>query len=147
MGAPVIPRNELFGRLADGHAARVSVVTPNRRLAQALVREFDAGQAAKGLPVWETADILPLSAFAERLYEDALYSDLAVSLPLLLSDAQAQALWEAAIRSSKWGEALLAVPQAAADCARAWELAHAWRIDGALTSFPGNDDAKAFAEW
>jgi probable DNA repair protein len=30
---------------------------------------------------------------------------------------------------------------------RAWELAHAWRIDGALASFPGNDDAKAFAEW
>ncbi|MEX2241362.1 MAG: PD-(D/E)XK nuclease family protein [Burkholderiales bacterium] len=147
MGALAISRNELFGRLAAGHAARVSVVTPNRRLAQALAREFDAGQAAKGLPVWETADILPFSAFAERLYEDALYSDLAVSLPLLLTGAQAQALWEAAIRASRWGEALLAVPQAAADCVRAWELTHAWRIDGALASFPGNDDAKAFAEW
>jgi probable DNA repair protein len=147
MGALAISRNELFGRLAEGHAARVGVVTPNRRLAQELAREFDARQAAKGLKVWETADILPFSAFIERLYEDALYSDLAVKLPLLLTGAQAQALWEAAIRSSKWGEALLAVPQAAADCVRAWELAHAWRIDGALASFPGNDDAKAFAEW
>jgi probable DNA repair protein len=144
--APVA-KQELLERLAAGHAARLTVVTPNRRLAQELAREFDARQAAKDLKVWETADILPFSAFIERLYEDALYSDLAVKLPLLLTGAQEQALWEAAIRSSKWGEALLAVPQAAADCVRAWELAHAWRIDGALASFPGNDDARAFAEW
>src|SRR3990170_3406608 len=144
--APVA-KQELLERLAAGHAARITVVTPNRRLAQELAREFDAAQAARDLKVWETADILPFAAFIERLYEDALYSDLAVKLPLLLTGAQAQALWEAAIRSSKWGEALLAVPQAAADCVRAWELAHAWRIDGALASFPGNDDARAFAEW
>jgi probable DNA repair protein len=70
-----------------------------------------------------------------------------VKLPLLLTGAQAQALWETAIRASRWGEGLLAVPQAAADCVRAWELAQAWRIGGALAAFPGNDDAKAFAEW
>jgi hypothetical protein len=82
--APVA-KQELLQRLAAGHAARISVVTPNRRLAQELAREFDAGQAAKGLKVWETADILPFGAFVERLYEDALYSNLAASLPLLLS--------------------------------------------------------------
>ena len=147
MGAPVIPRNELFARLAEGHAARLTVVTPNRRLAQALAREFDAGQAAKGLKVWETTDVLPLSAFVERLYEDALYSELASQLPLLLTGAQARALWEDVIRASDWGGLLLAVPQAAADCVRAWELAHGWRIAGALGAFPGNDDAVAFAAW
>lgn len=140
-------KTELLARLAAGHAARVSVVTPNRRLAQELSREFDAIQMAQGLKVWEAADILPFSAFVERLYEDALYSDLEAKLPLLLTAAQQQALWEFAIRASKWGEALLAVPQAAGNCLRAWELAHAWRIAGALGSFPGNDDAKAFAEW
>jgi ATP-dependent helicase/nuclease subunit B len=144
--APV-SKSELFARLAEGHAARITVVTPNRRLAQELAREFDAGRIAAGKSVWETADILPLSAFVERLYEDALYSDLAAELPLLLTPAQEQAMWEAQIRASAWGEALLAVPQAAADCRRAWELANAWRIDGALGSFDGNDDQKAFAEW
>jgi len=142
--APVA-KQEVLDRLAAGHAVRLAVVTPNRRLAQELAREFDARQTGKGVPAWETADILPLAAFVERLYEDALYSDL--SLPLLLAPAQEQALWEAAIRASRWGEALLAVPQAAADCRRAWMLAHGWRIDGALASFPGNDDAKAFADW
>jgi hypothetical protein len=142
--APVA-RQELLQRLAAGHAARLTVVTPNRRLAQELAREFDAAQAAKNLALWEAADILPFPAFVERLYEDALYSELAVAL--LLAPAQAQALWEAAIRASRWGEALLAVPQAAADAARAFALAHGWRIAGALAAFPGNDDARAFAEW
>ncbi|HXZ84842.1 MAG TPA: PD-(D/E)XK nuclease family protein, partial [Myxococcota bacterium] len=125
----------------------MTVLTPNRRLAQALAREFDAAQAAGGLALWEAADVLPFGAFVERLYEDALYSELAARLPLLLADAQADELWEAAICASRWGAALLAVPQAARDCARAWELAQAWRIAGALESFPGNDDARAFADW
>ncbi len=147
MPAAPVAKQELLQRLAAGHAARIAVVTPNRRLAQELAREFDAAQAATELKVWETADILPLPALVERLYEDALYSDLASRLPLLLTPAQEQALWEAAMRASRWGEALLAVPQAAADCRRAFALAHGWSIDGALAAFPGNDDAKAFAEW
>ncbi|MGA8051419.1 MAG: hypothetical protein WCA09_14670, partial [Burkholderiales bacterium] len=107
-----LTKPDLFARLAAGHAAGITVVTPNRRLAQALAREFDDAQAAKGLAVWEAADLLPFGAFVARLYEDALYSELAARLPLLLADAQADELWEAAIRASGWGAALLAVPQA-----------------------------------
>ncbi len=144
---PVVQKGELFARLARGHSEGITVVTPNRRLAQTLAREFDNSQIAAGLTAWETADILPFGAFVERLYEDALYSDIGAQLPLMLSGAQEQELWEAAIRVSEWGEALLALPRAAADCRKAWGLAHAWRIAGALGSFPGNEDAKAFAEW
>jgi len=144
--APVA-KPELLARLAAGHAGRVTVVTPNRRLAQALAREFDQAQAATGLRAWESADILPFAAFLERLYEDARYSPLAARLPLLLGGAQEHALWEAVLRASDLGGALLAVPQAAADCARAWELAQGWRLAGALGAFPGNEDAAAFAEW
>jgi probable DNA repair protein len=144
---PVVQKRELFAHLAGGHSEGITVVTPNRRLAQTLAREFDERQIASGLTVWETADILPFGAFVERLYEDALYSDIAAHLPLLLTGAQEQELWEAAIRASELGEALLAVTRAAADCRKAWELAHEWRIAGALGSFPGNEDAKAFAEW
>jgi probable DNA repair protein len=148
---PVVQKRELLAHLAGGHSEGIAVVTPNRRLAQALVREFNERQIAAGLTVWETADILPFGAFVERLYEDALYSDIAAQLPLLLTGAQEQELWEAGIRASEWGEALLAVPRAAADCRKAWGLAHEWRIAGAVMgnagSFPGNEDAKAFAEW
>ncbi|MFN0039047.1 MAG: PD-(D/E)XK nuclease family protein [Burkholderiales bacterium] len=143
----MLSKRELFALLARGITENVTVVTPNRRLAQTLAREFDDRQAASGLMVWETADILPFDAFIERLYQDALYSDLAVRLPLLITGAQEQELWETAIRRSQWGEVLLGVARAAADCRKAWKLAHEWRMAGALGNLPSNEDARAFAEW
>ena len=148
---PVMQKRELFAHLARGHAEGIAVVTPNRRLAQTLAREFDERQIAAGLAAWETGDILPFGALVERLYEDALYSDVAVRLPLLLTGAQEQELWETTIRASQWGEVLLAVARAAADCRKAWGLAHEWRIADAVMGnagrFPGNEDAGAFAQW
>src|SRR6185503_17036772 len=141
MPGATISKAELFERLAGGAATGTTVVTPNQRLAQVLKAEFDAFQSTRGLAVWEDADILPFPAFAARLHEEALYGEL--TLPQLLAPSQEQALWEEILADS----GLLAVPQAAADCRRAWELAHEWRIAGALGSFPGNDDARAFVAW
>src|ERR1043166_6779730 len=90
--AQAISKADLFSRLAEGHAARTTVVTPNRRLSQGLMAEFDAHQAARGLAAWEAPDILPLEAFMVRLWEDAFYSER--DLPLLLTGAQEQAIWE-----------------------------------------------------
>lgn len=143
MPAVEITKQDLVARLAEGRAAGVTVVTPNRRLAQALAREFDGRQAAQGLAAWETADILPFGAFVERCYQEALYSEDAAALPQLLAPAQARAIWESILE----GSALLAPAQTAADCADAWRLAHAWRIEGALETFPGNEDTRAFAGW
>ncbi|HWD22453.1 MAG TPA: hypothetical protein VG591_04920, partial [Burkholderiales bacterium] len=106
----MLSKSELFARLAEGHAARITVVTPNRRLAQALTAGFDEFQVARGLTAWEAADILPLAVFVERLWEDALYSELGGKLPLLLTGAQEQALWEEILRDS----GLHSIAQAAA---------------------------------
>ena len=135
----MISKTQLFARLAEGHAARITMVTPNRRLAHSLTLEFDDYQLARGLTSWEAADILPFGAFVERLWEDALYSDLGERLPLLLTGAQEQHLWERILAAS----GLLIVPQAAAQCRDAWRLLHQWRIP----SGPGNEDALAFAQW
>ena len=99
--SPMSPlsKQALLARLAVGSAAGVTVVTPNIRLAQALAREFDDTQAAAGKSAWETADILPLTALLQRLYEDALYSELAPQIPLLLSPMQQAALSEGVIRA------------------------------------------------
>src|SRR5260221_14103150 len=93
----MLSKPELFSRLAEGHAARITVVTPNTRLSQALVREFDEFQIRKNLSSWEAADILPFDAFVQRLYEDALYSDLSAELPMLLTGAQEEQLWRQAL--------------------------------------------------
>lgn len=134
-------KNTLLERLAEGHAAGITVVTPNTRLAQALVADFDAFQIARGRSVWEAADILPVGAFVERLYEDVLYSDIAEPLPMLLTPAQEAQLWAEAIRGSQ--RELLSVAETAAQCRDAWRLLHAWRIG--LTA--ASEDTQAFAEW
>lgn len=145
--APRLGKPELFARLADGHAARTTVVTPNRRLAQTLAREFDQRQLAHGRTTWETADILPYSAFVQRLYEEACYSPLAGELPLLLTADQEQALWEEIVRHSAADGALLAVTETAALAREAWQLAHEWNLLGELGGPRLDDDAAAFAAW
>src|SRR5712692_1660079 len=147
VGLPILEKSELFGRLAPGHAAGLTVVTPNRRLAAALARDFDSHQTARGLASWESADILPFPALVERLYEDALYSELATRLPILLSSAEEQALWEEVIAASESGKALLSATSAAALAREAWELAHEWKLAPRLRNHPANDDAKAFSDW
>ncbi len=146
-GLPVLKKSELFERLGQGHASGLTVLTPNQRLAASLASEFDSRQVARGLPHWESADILMFSAFVERLYEDALYSELATRLPILLSDAEEQALWEDAIAASESGKTLLSTPSAAALARKAWQIAHEWKLAPRLKSHPANDDAKAFAGW
>ena len=135
----MLDHSQLFARLAEGHAAHLTVVTPNQRLTHRLTLEFDDYQTARGLTSWEAADILPFGAFVERLWQDALYSDVGERLPLLLTPAQEQHLWERILADS----GLLIVPQAAAQCREAWRLLHGWRIAGG----PGNEDALAFAQW
>jgi len=123
------------------------VVTPNRRLAASVLREFDESQAARGIPAWQAADILPVSAFIERLYEDALYSGLAGQLPQLLSPVQAQVLWERVISESDEAQALSSVPRTAGLARKAWTLAHEWSIAARLEHFPAGEDGRAFARW
>lgn len=135
----MLSKAELFARLAEGHAQRTTVVTPNRRLAQALLAEFDGYQQARGLAVWEAADILPLGAFVERLWDDALHSERGAKLPLVLTAAQEQVLWEDILRR----QTLLSVAQTAMQCREAWRLMHAWRI----APGGGGEDAAAFADW
>ncbi|HWA39803.1 MAG TPA: PD-(D/E)XK nuclease family protein [Burkholderiales bacterium] len=132
---------DLLARLAEGHAARITVVTPNTRLSQALVSDFDVFQIAKDKTVWEAADILPFSAFVERLYEDALYSDIPDELPQLLTPAQEEWLWAEAIRAAP--RELLSIADTAAQCRDAWRLLHAWQLP--LTQ--GTEDTQAFHEW
>jgi probable DNA repair protein len=139
----MLAKADLLARLAEGHAARITVVTPNRRLASTLTAELDAYQAGRNLSVWEAADILPFDAWVERLWEDALYSDTGQmsggSLPLLLTPAQEQAIWEEILASAE----LLSVAQAARQCREAWRLLHGWRIPPGH----GGEDAAAFREW
>ncbi|HMH18111.1 MAG TPA: hypothetical protein VK572_08180, partial [Burkholderiales bacterium] len=138
-GFPVLKKSELFERLVQDGPAAPTVVTPNKRLSQALMLELDAIQIGKGLSVWQAPDILPFGAFVQRLYEDGLYADLSAALPMLLTPAQEVEVWKQVVG----GSGLLAVEGVAAKCRDAWTLANLWRIRPGA----GNQDTEAFAQW
>ena len=138
---------DVFKRLANGLSANTTVVTPNRRLALALKNQFDHFQVTQKLSVWESADILPFSAFIERVYEGALYSASKTKFPVLLTATQVRALWESIIADSEAGKALLAIPQTAKFAHEAWQLAHAWRLFPRLEDFPLDEECNVFLEW
>lgn len=142
-----IGREALFDRLALGHAARVAVLTPNRRLAQALARTFDERCSRAGRTAWESADILPWAGFVERTWDDALHAPGSNGLPLLLEAEQEQALWEAVVGDSRQARELLSATGPAMQCREAWQLLHAWRLAPAVAAAAGNEDASAFREW
>ena len=57
-GCPEMPREALLERLANPGAARLTVLTPNLRLAQALTAEVDAIHIAARRSHWEAPDVL-----------------------------------------------------------------------------------------
>ena len=142
---PQITPADVFVHLAHGLKSRVTVVTPNRRLSHSLKRDFDAFQIESGREVWDTADILPISAFIERTYQEAVYSGEVTGLPALINASQEQVIWEDAVRRS--GIDLLAVAETAKAASDAWKMAHSWQMLPQIKSFPVNEDGRAFREW
>lgn len=137
-----ISPKEVFKRINAG----ATVITPNRRLALALKTRFNSNQLQQKLTAWHTADILPFTAFIERIYLDALYG-AKTRLPFLLSPIQEQSLWEAIIQSSEVGKTLLKVPQTAQFVKEAWQLTHAWHLMPYVENHFWNEDVQAFLDW
>ena len=141
-----ITLTDVFNQFSIGLNSSV-VVTPNRRLATVLRRDFNSYQVTQGRIVWSTPDILPITAFIERAYEEMLYSEQADKLPTLLSTAQEQALWENILSDSDRIPVLFAVPEAAKLAREAWQIIHEWQLTSKLRNFPLNDDCKVFRDW
>ena len=130
---------------------RVTIVTPNRRLATFLTHEYDAAllmakSGARAL-AWHSADILPLETFFERTYRDLGLRARDAALPQLLSTFQSQCIWEDLIRKSSDHAGMLSVPQAAHQALGAWQLAYAWHLLPDLRGTVLHQDGKLFQSW
>ena len=146
--------NEVFSCISDytGHLSGIVIVTPNHRLAAVLRQKFNHHQTSQGRVVWNTADILPFTAFIERTYTDALFaSEPAAPLPYLLGDVQEQVLWEQIIRHSDATSPLLAVSETARLAREAWQLMHEWFLPGQVGSIAAgssdSEDCRIFRDW
>jgi ATP-dependent helicase/nuclease subunit B len=141
-----LSQKDLYKRLSAGVTA-ATVVTPNRRLAQALVNDFNQHQLDRQRVVWQTPDILPYAAFLERIHLNTLYSTSDADLPLLLNAMQAQMLWEKVIQSDETGVLLLNTTQAARLATEAWQLLHDWQLLDDFRQYPLNEDSITFCDW
>lgn len=145
-GFPQISHEEVFARLMASPAEQPCLLTPNRRLALSLQREYAERRIAGGAALWDTPDILPLSGFIQRAADDARYTGAAL-LPLVLAAEQSRTMWESLLRESETGASLLAGAEAAALAHEAWQLTVSWRLRDCLRGAPLNEDARAFLDW
>ena len=145
---PQVTLTDVFNQFSIGLNSSV-VVTPNRRLAMVLRREFNSYQVTQGRIAWSTPDILPITAFIERSYEEMLYSEQADKLPNVLSTTQEKTLWEDVISDSDQMPILFSVPvpEAAKLAREAWQIIHEWQLTSKLRNFPLNDDCRVFRDW
>lgn len=131
------------------------VVTPNRRLARFLHREFDLAQRASGGTAWPTPSILPYPQWLQALWAEASVVDALGDSALLLSSAQAALQWRHVIDADTQRVPLLDPQGAAALAANAWGLVHQWGAGGAswrawshdADDADDADDPAVFARW
>lgn len=142
-----LAESALHERLEAADKRKVTVVTPNRRLAAALRWGYDRRQSVRGASAWESPDVLPFDAWLERLWEGLGYAEEGAALPLLMTPAQEEALWEEAVRATSVRQQLMAPVAAAAGGRDAWSLAHAWRLVERSRTFGGGEDTRTFLEW
>src|SRR5207247_4685011 len=90
---PVNPA--LHAALAEGAV----VVTPNRRLARFLHREFDVAQRADGRIAWPTPTILPYPNWLQMLWSEAVLADAMTDAALLLTSSQSLMLWRRIVKA------------------------------------------------
>ena len=139
---------ELLLALGDGAA----VVTPNRRLARFLHREFDLAQRASGRVAWPTPSILPYPQWLQALWAEAVTADAVGDSAMLLTTAQSAQQWRQVIEADVERAPLLDPQGAAALAANAWTLLHQWGAGGESwrawsRDAADADDPAVFARW
>jgi probable DNA repair protein len=124
------------------------LVTANRRLSRYLTEQFNQYQLSNGQAVWETPNILPYKAWLKDLYSKIYYLSGAAAneLPLLLSQAQEQYIWESIIRESN-GNSLLQVSETARLAMDAWEICNEWSLPISEIDQLPSEDTRSFLNW
>ncbi len=121
-------------------------LTPNRRLAATLHKTFVKQQQAQQLICWTTPDILPLTSWLQKCWQQYTLRSSECE-PYLLNAAQELFLWEKIIASSRESDQLLQVHETAELVKAANKMLKEWGVAISHPAFQSAEDYAALAKW
>ncbi len=123
-----------------------TLLTPNRRLAALYFNQFNQQQILQKKLCWQSVDILPLSSWLQRLWQEFTAKRLH-DAPVLLTPQQQTILWEIIIRQSPRSDALLQISSTAELAESAYGLLKLWQVSLTETALQLTEDGRIFQEW
>jgi len=132
-----------YAALFHAFDSETTILTPNRRLSATLHKYFQKQQIQNQQTYWETPDILPLSSWVRRLWQDYTATTFS-SLPLLLNSFQELLVWQELLLAAKNSDQLLQLFETAELMQSAWQLLKQWQIDIDHPSFTQTEDCLIF---
>jgi probable DNA repair protein len=147
-------------QLAQALASGALVLTATRRLARWLRLRHDDAQRQSGRTAWESPRIAAFADWLREAWDEAVERPPVFAQPaaqpaaesapgaaaLLLSDAQAEALWEQVLLADPESGRVLHPRAAAALAQEAWTLSHAWQLP-AFEGAGDSPDVGAYLRW
>ncbi len=123
-----------------------TLLTPNRRLSATLLKKYNQLNINAGKSCWASADILPLTSWVQRLFQEYSAKTMTAA-PFLLTSQQESILWEEILQKFPANEALLQLSETAELAKSAWGILKQWRIDITHPSLNTMEDSHAFLLW
>jgi len=121
-----------------------TIVTGNQRLARALRQRYNRSMTEDGRETWQAADILPWSAWLQRLWQEVIVANKTASNLFLLDAYQEQLVWQQTLQkmdqSLLWPTDELTVTQIMATA----QILRAWKIPIDAATFSYNEDSRFF---
>ncbi|MBI3771507.1 MAG: PD-(D/E)XK nuclease family protein [Gammaproteobacteria bacterium] len=124
-----------------------TVLTVNRRLARHVRQHYADQQQAQGKRVWQTPQVLLWTAWVEQCWDEIGFVDPAQVRYRLLTDAQAEVVWESVIRDSAVGQDLLSISATVHSAMQAWRTLKQWRLNVRDLAASDQSDVQAFCDW
>lgn len=134
--------NELFKELNPD----TLILTANRRQAAYLRKSYDQWHLQQDHKAWPSLAILPYSAWITQRWQQACVTGL-LKPHILLSDFQAQILWEEIINASEIGNHLLNVAPTAQLAKEAWQNLQNWRVPINHNAFSQTQESRSLQHW
>lgn len=120
-----------------------TILTPNQRLAAYLRKQYNESQKTA---VFNSADILPINAWLQRLYETALMQQW--SYKIVLTTEEELVLWKQIIHKHPMATALLSKSHNTAKLAqKAWELMQHWQLPISALEHSHHSETEQFLTW